>query len=83
MKRKDFLWLFIGVVGIIELFLIGRTFYFHYCCIDHAEHLHSSWLVWQGKIPYRDFFEHHNPLMWYILAPIVGLFYNNALILYV
>ena len=41
---------------------------------DDVEHLHSAWLVWQGKVPYIDFFQHHNPLMWYLFAPILGLF---------
>ena len=39
---------------------------------DNVEHLHCTWLVAQGKIPYKDFFQHHNPLMWYIFAPIIG-----------
>lgn len=50
---------------------------------DHAEHLHASWLVWQGEVPYRDFFEHHHPLLWYIAAPMVALFYKNVMIFYV
>jgi hypothetical protein len=83
MRKKDFLVIFISLIGMIELFLIGKSFYYHWLCMDHAEHLHASWLVWQGNFPYRDFFEHHNPLLWYILAPVVALFYNNALILYV
>lgn len=41
---------------------------------DTLEHVHSSWLIHQGKIPYKDFFQHHNPLLWYIGAPIVGMF---------
>ena len=41
---------------------------------DDVEHLHSSWLVLQGKVPYRDFFQHHNPLMWYIFAPLMEVF---------
>ena len=41
---------------------------------DDVEHLHSAWLVWQGKVPYIDFFQHHNPLMWYLFAPVLGLF---------
>ena len=51
--------------------------------VDEFEHLHASWLVSIGQIPYVDFFEHHNPLLWYISAPIVSLFYNNAIIFYV
>lgn len=41
---------------------------------DTLEHVHSSWLVYKGKIPYKDFFQHHNPLMWYISAPFIGMF---------
>lgn len=51
--------------------------------VDEFEHLHASWLVSLGKAPYRDFFEHHNPLLWYLSAPIVSLFYDNVIIFYV
>ena len=51
--------------------------------VDEFEHLHASWLVSIGEIPYLDFFEHHNPLLWYVAAPIVKLFYNNVLIFYI
>ena len=39
---------------------------------DDVEHLHSAWLVFNGKVPYNDFFQHHNPLLWYIYAPLLG-----------
>ncbi len=51
--------------------------------VDEFEHLHASWLISKGFIPYRDFFEHHHPLLWYISAPIVSLFYDDAIIFYV
>ncbi len=41
---------------------------------DTLEHVHTSWLVWRGKIPYKDFFQHHNPLLWYVGAPFVGYY---------
>lgn len=41
---------------------------------DDVEHLHSAWLIFQGKVPYVDFFQHHNPLLWYLFAPLVGYF---------
>lgn len=41
---------------------------------DDVEHIHSAWLVFEGKIPYVDFFQHHNPLLWYLFAPLVGFF---------
>lgn len=48
---------------------------------DDIEHIHSSWLVWQGKVPYKDFFQHHNPLLWYLFAPLTGFFAYNLTVL--
>ena len=47
---------------------------------DNIEHVHSSYLVAMGQVPYRDFFQHHNPLMWYVFAPIVKMFAFDATI---
>lgn len=44
---------------------------------DNVEHLHTSWLIWQGYIPYKDFFQHHNPLTWYLSAPLVAGLIDN------
>ena len=41
---------------------------------DTLEHVHSSWLIFNKKLPYKDFFQHHNPLLWYVGAPVVGMF---------
>ena len=51
--------------------------------VDEFEHLHASFLVSQKKLPYRDFFEHHHPLLWYLSAPIVNLFYDSVSVFYV
>ena len=51
--------------------------------VDEFEHLHASWLISEGKLPYRDFFEHHHPLLWYVFAPVVGIFYDNVIIFYI
>jgi hypothetical protein len=37
---------------------------------DESQHLHVAWLVAQGQVPYRDFWEHHLPLFHYALAPL-------------
>ena len=50
--------------------------------MDTLEHIHASWLVSEGKVPYRDFFEHHNPLLWYLFAPFTKLFYRDVNIIY-
>lgn len=44
---------------------------------DEIEHLHSSWLVYKGNVPYKDFFEHHNPLLWYLLSSLFMIFTDD------
>ncbi|HWQ27408.1 MAG TPA: hypothetical protein VNN12_00100, partial [Dehalococcoidia bacterium] len=39
---------------------------------DELEHVHASWCIAKGMVPYRDFFEHHTPWLWYLLAPLVS-----------
>ena len=64
------------------IFIAYGFIYSGFQIVDEFEHLHASWLIFEGKLPYRDFLEHHNPLLWYISAPIVGLFYDNVFIFY-
>ena len=69
---------------IIAFLVIGYGFiYSGFQIVDEFEHLHASWLVSEGKLPYRDFFEHHHPLLWYISAPLVSVFYDDVSIFYV
>ena len=37
---------------------------------DESQHLHVAWLVMQGQVPYRDFWEHHLPFFHYGMAPL-------------
>lgn len=37
---------------------------------DEFWHLHSAWCISKGMIPFRDFFEHHTPWLYFLLAPI-------------
>ena len=58
-------------------------------CPDEFQHVHATRSVVHGLVPYRDFFEHHTPFLYYMLAPvyaIVGdnismLFYSRAIML--
>lgn len=80
MKEKTLsrvLWVFIAI-NVIYLF--ASIFISRRAVGDDLEHIHASWLVWQGLIPYTDFFEHHHPLMWYFFAPLTGLFSGNVLV---
>lgn len=41
---------------------------------DEIEHIHSAWYVKNGFIPYKEFFQHHHPLLWYTIAPLLSVF---------
>ncbi len=61
-------WL-LAVSLLIGLVLVGET---HTRGIDpdELEHLHASYMVWTGAVPYRDFFEHHTPALYYAAQPL-------------
>ncbi|MBO7333101.1 MAG: glycosyltransferase family 39 protein [Alphaproteobacteria bacterium] len=50
---------------------------------DSIEHINTTWLISTGLVPYRDFFQHHHPLLWYLMIPVVNLFetYNSSYII--
>jgi hypothetical protein len=45
---------------------------------DELEHVHATWHVLAGRLPFVDFFEHHNPLLWYTLAPVLAAVGESA-----
>ena len=47
--------------------------------IDELEAFHSAWKIFQGKQIFVDFFQHHHPLIYYLLAPIIGIFGTNTI----
>jgi hypothetical protein len=40
---------------------------------DELEHLHAAYCVHRGMVPYRDFFEHHTPALYYVVQPLFQL----------
>jgi hypothetical protein len=65
--------------AVVALVLLGGLFCFRLANFrsrwfnpDELEHVHVSWCVAKGMVPYRDFFEHHTPWLWYLLAPLVA-----------
>ncbi|HOT28306.1 MAG TPA: hypothetical protein PLU72_08960 [Candidatus Ozemobacteraceae bacterium] len=63
----------IGVVlGSIGSFLLAwQAMYVDH---DEVEHLHSAWLMSQGLLPFRDFWQHHLPTLWILIAPATAWF---------
>ena len=33
----------------------------------------AAWLVSQGLLPFRDFWEHHSPFLWVVLSPLIRI----------
>lgn len=49
---------------------------------DEFEHLHAASMVARGQVPYRDFFEHHGPLLYYLVQPLFRLFGQELAVLW-
>jgi hypothetical protein len=41
---------------------------------DELQHVHGAYSIANGLLPYRDYFEHHTPLLPLLLAPLTRLF---------
>ena len=71
-----------AAIGILIAFGIGFAVWTVFCTEtgngDNVEHIHATWLIAQGKVPYKDFFQHHNPLLWYLFAPVIRMSFGNA-----
>lgn len=55
--------------GLALLGLVNKPFN-----ADELQHLHIAWLIAQGKIVYRDFWEHHGPLYSLFNGALIQLF---------
>ncbi|MBU1007695.1 glycosyltransferase family 39 protein [Candidatus Dependentiae bacterium] len=50
---------------------------------DELEAIHTAWkILFDGQI-YKDFFQNHNPFLYYLLAPVIKLFGETTRIIYV
>jgi len=50
---------------------------------DETEHLHAAWAIAHGQVPYRDFWQLHPPLLYYLMAPIFSLMGEDLMIIYI
>lgn len=72
---RGWLWL-VGILGcILVLLQIG----FRPLDRDEGFYLYGAWKVFQGAVPYRDFFYPQAPYLPYLYAPVVGLFRDGIL----
>ncbi len=50
---------------------------------DEFQHLHGARQIYYGEIPYRDYFDHHTPLLHFILTLLYPIFGEEIRILFV
>jgi len=62
-------WL-IGIAGGLRLLPLARL---HPIVWDEIEYFRATDWVARGLVPYRDFWEHHTPLQWFVFAPVAAL----------
>lgn len=74
---------FLYTILAIAVYAILTICYLRQVNVDEREHLYSSFMVYQGFLPYKDFFQHHHPLLWYAFAPFLIFFNNTPYIWYV
>ncbi|HYK03565.1 MAG TPA: hypothetical protein VE974_17545 [Thermoanaerobaculia bacterium] len=42
--------------------------------VDEVEFFRATKWIGEGRVPFRDFWEHHTPLQWLVFAPVARLF---------
>lgn len=57
----------------IVLILVGGKYFSRPFGWDEMEHIHTVFLISDGEIPYQSFFQHHHPLLWYLVLPFWNL----------
>ena len=65
-----------ALIGLAAVSIAVRLFamaYLHPLNWDEVEYFRATDWVRQGLVPFRDFWEHHTPLQWFVFAPLTGL----------
>lgn len=83
-RLKEFDLTYVSYAGLVSDLILVAVFYALVLAYlptqngDNIEHVHSSFMIALGEVPYRDFFQHHNPLMWYLFVPLMKIFAYDA-----
>ena len=83
LKHEVIIYIASSLLMIWFMFQMVRLAIFKYYTIDEFQYAHASWLVSKGNVPFRDFFDHHFPLIYQLLAlPFCYLDNNPANTIY-
>jgi len=64
-------WVLVGVVALASVLLDLQ--WTHPLQWDEVEFFRATRWIAEGRVPFRDFWEHHLPLQWYVFAPAAAL----------
>lgn len=61
---------FLFITSLILFFTALLYVFFAPTNVDEIAHLHVSWHLYQGHVPYVDFFDHHHHLFHWLITPL-------------
>ncbi len=73
-------WLLLLIVFALLLYRVLALSFQHAFDTDEFEHVQAAWLISQGFSIYRDFFEHHPPLLHFLLSPLLAFFHETGML---
>lgn len=72
----------LGIWGLLAalalIYVAFELFSTHHIAWDEVEFFRATRWIAEGKVPYRDFWEHHSPLQWLVFAPVASVFGNGS-----
>ncbi|MBK5259094.1 MAG: hypothetical protein JJE51_05830 [Thermoanaerobaculia bacterium] len=63
---------FAGVVALGVVMRLVQATWLQPLNWDEIEFFRATNWVWRGLVPFRDFWEHHTPLQWFLFAPVAA-----------
>ena len=78
-QNDRWLWIIFGLMLLLVLFNSSFRVFNH----DEFEAIHSSWKVLNTGLVFRDFFQHHHPLLYFISTPVIAIVGENIATLFV
>lgn len=69
-----------SLIGLNFVFVIWTLLNSSILIWDDIEHLRVAYFISLGDVPYKDFFEHHHPLLWYFLWPLIKILPHSTVI---
>ena len=68
-------WVVIAIFILIGVYMVASSSYF--VALDDMDNMLGGTLILRGELPYRDFFSHHSPGMYFVSALIVPFSGND------